>query len=191
MNEKKLQTLIAYIALKTTPGKVKLFKLLYLMDFTAFVELGESITGETYDKLPLGPVPRYLRSNFAKVTKECVIGEYTHSGMSIPEYSMRARSSAVDMSIFSATEREIIERVLSENGTLTGAALTRKTHAEVPYLVTTLGAEIPYYLAGLRNFKRSSHADIKALLDNPAYQARLLKALDETETDGIDFAEAE
>ena len=38
-------------------GKVKLFKLLYYVDFDHFQEFKSSVTGDWYRKLPYGPVP--------------------------------------------------------------------------------------------------------------------------------------
>lgn len=38
-------------------GKVKLFKLLYFLDFEHFKQTGRSVTGLTYNAWPMGPVP--------------------------------------------------------------------------------------------------------------------------------------
>ena len=41
-------------------GKVKLNKLLFFADFTAYRHFGKSITGHEYQRLPNGPAPRKL-----------------------------------------------------------------------------------------------------------------------------------
>lgn len=59
-----LKELIVYIANKLALhpkfGATKLNKILFYSDFIAYAKLGKSITGEKYQKLPLGPAPKYL-----------------------------------------------------------------------------------------------------------------------------------
>lgn len=57
-NRTKLIHAIIYFATHTRCcGKVKLFKLLYLLDFSHFRETGRSVTGLEYRAWKLGPVP--------------------------------------------------------------------------------------------------------------------------------------
>lgn len=57
----KLINAIVYFATNTRYcGKVKLFKLLYLLDFTHFRETGRSVTGLDYLAWKMGPVPSDL-----------------------------------------------------------------------------------------------------------------------------------
>ena len=58
---KKLINAIVFFASNTKfCGKVKLFKLLYLMDFEHFSQTGKSVTGMEYQAWKLGPVPAEL-----------------------------------------------------------------------------------------------------------------------------------
>ena len=57
-NRQKLIQAAVYFAGNTEGcGKVKLFKLLYLLDFAHFRETGRSVTGLDYVAWKLGPVP--------------------------------------------------------------------------------------------------------------------------------------
>jgi uncharacterized phage-associated protein len=57
-NREKLINAIVYFASSTQHcGKVKLFKLLYLLDFAHFRETGRSVTGLDYRAWKMGPVP--------------------------------------------------------------------------------------------------------------------------------------
>ncbi len=57
-NREKLINAIVYFASNTRHcGKVKLFKLLYLLDFTHYRETGRSVTGIDYRAWKMGPVP--------------------------------------------------------------------------------------------------------------------------------------
>ncbi len=60
-NRTKLINAVVYFAANTRfCGKVKLFKLLYLLDFSHFRETGRSVTGLDYLAWQLGPVPLAL-----------------------------------------------------------------------------------------------------------------------------------
>ena len=57
-NREKLINAIVYFASNTQHcGKVKLFKMLYLLDFSHFRETGRSVTGLDYRAWKMGPVP--------------------------------------------------------------------------------------------------------------------------------------
>ncbi len=60
-NREKLINAIVYFAANTRHcGKVKLFKLLYLLDFAHFRQTGRSVTGLDYRAWKMGPVPLEL-----------------------------------------------------------------------------------------------------------------------------------
>ncbi len=55
--QKLIQAVVYFAAHTEACGKVKLFKLLYLLDFAHFKETGRSVTGLDYVAWKLGPVP--------------------------------------------------------------------------------------------------------------------------------------
>jgi len=55
--EKLIQSIIFFVQNTKNCGKVKLFKLLYFLDFEHFRDTGRSVTGLTYSAWPMGPVP--------------------------------------------------------------------------------------------------------------------------------------
>lgn len=60
-NREKFIQAILYFAHNTAAlGKIKLFKLLYLLDFEHFRQTGRSVTGLEYRALKMGPVPSQL-----------------------------------------------------------------------------------------------------------------------------------
>lgn len=64
----KLVNAIVYFAANTEYcGKVKLFKLLYLLDFAHFRETGRSVTGLEYRAWKLGPVPLDLMQEWEQL----------------------------------------------------------------------------------------------------------------------------
>lgn len=61
LNRKRILNTIVYIAHNTNYcGKIKLFKLLYLIDFEHFRRTGRSVTGYQYEAWKFGPVPASL-----------------------------------------------------------------------------------------------------------------------------------
>ena len=58
--EKLLNAVIFFATSTKFCGKTKLYKLLYFLDFTHFMEVGRSVTGLEYFAWPKGPVPVQL-----------------------------------------------------------------------------------------------------------------------------------
>ncbi len=70
-NRQKLIQAIVYFASNTEScGKVKLFKLLYLLDFAHFRETGRSVTGLDYLAWKLGPVPLELMQEWEDLSPD-------------------------------------------------------------------------------------------------------------------------
>lgn len=55
--EKLIQAMVYFAANTRNCGKIKLFKLLYLLDFEHFKQTGHSVTGMEYRAWEMGPVP--------------------------------------------------------------------------------------------------------------------------------------
>jgi len=61
----KLINVMVYFAQNTQKcGKVKLFKLMYFLDFEHYKQIGRSVTGLNYYAWPMGPVPVDLYAEF-------------------------------------------------------------------------------------------------------------------------------
>jgi uncharacterized phage-associated protein len=58
--EKFIQAILYFAHNTAALGKIKLFKLLYLLDFEHFRQTGRSVTGLEYRALKMGPVPSEL-----------------------------------------------------------------------------------------------------------------------------------
>jgi uncharacterized phage-associated protein len=177
-NETKLKAAIAYITSKRAVGKVKLFKLLYLADFTAYVELGAPITGDTYKNFEMGPVPVTLWHNFERIIPQCANIELVDAGMPQPEQQIRAKPDA-DVSDLSPEERAVLDKIDERYGPLSGAELKRLTHAEAPYRATSRGDLIPYFMAAYRNARKPTTDEIAQILADKPLMLELRKKLAE------------
>ncbi len=179
-DERRAKALLAYIASKTDVGKTKLMKLVYLMDFEMYEKSGRAITNDTYENWPLGPVPtntwKKLSEGFAtdvlNVKKEeTAVGTYLRYTSKKPLETLQKE--------FSPDELEVIDRVLNEYGEMGQQKLVELVHEELPYLLTTKGEKIPYFLAPYRNYKKLTGAELKKVRANKQYIGEIKEAFRE------------
>jgi uncharacterized phage-associated protein len=109
----------------------KMNKLLFYIDFISYREQGAAITGLSYKAISYGPVPdRWdkVYSEFSEITQELrPVGEYTGS-------VLKAKAKA-DISLFSDTEIEIIDKICSSMGQYTAHALSELSHKEEAWII--------------------------------------------------------
>jgi uncharacterized phage-associated protein len=169
-NPQKVKAVIVYFVGKARvpPGKVQLFKWMYLADFTAYEKHGRPITGETYENFEGGPVPRTFWRNYSEWTDECVEISKVKTGLRFLKEEMRPKRSLDQdrlLACLDPSEREVLDLILETFGTLSGVELKRLTHRDIPYRVTARGDEIPYYLAPYRHFKKPDATEVDRYLD--------------------------
>lgn len=154
LHRKKYQNAVLYLCRKLkgeVRGKKKLAKLLYFADFDFYEKNQESITGDVYCALPMGPVPSVLEDIIAEMAKKKTIsveqvGE--RDGYNPTEiYKCLAEP---DLSIFDDEEKKMLDRIVVKYGHLNGKQLEELSHAEAPYIGTELHKKIPYELAFYR-----------------------------------------
>jgi hypothetical protein len=120
-NRGKFKELVVFFAAASANdegfGMVKLNKLLYRADFEAFRLLGQSMTGETYEKQDYGPVARDLPIVLDDLAADGRLywqliprGKYTRK---VPTPSGDPDAVA-DMSTFSEGEREVLAKTIAE-----------------------------------------------------------------------------
>jgi uncharacterized phage-associated protein len=156
MNSRKYQNAILYLCQQqggVLHGKKKLAKLLYYLDFDRYEynESTQTVTGDIYKALPMGPFPEHMTEVIQKLADS---GKLKISrSKSIPGYNpteVYACKASPDMSVFDEDETTMLERVSTRYGHLNGKQLEDLTHAEAPYVGTALNKEIAYDLAFYR-----------------------------------------
>ncbi|NWN87435.1 MAG: SocA family protein [Micrococcaceae bacterium] len=168
MNELKLskyENAVLYLCSKikdqSIRGKKKLAKLLYYVDFDRFEfnESMETITGDSYTRLPMGPVPSSMDSVLAGMSKKGTL-----SVSSVNEYEgynpttvYQARVEP-DMSLFDEQDTAILKRVERRYLNLTGKQLENLSHEEAPWLAVDHRGIIPFELAFYRDTDFSNAA---------------------------------
>ncbi len=122
--------------------KTKLAKLLYLVDFSWFVETGRSMSGLSYRALPRGPVA----DQFFQMTDEMV-----ESGqVAIEPKGMALMFSNIEQPTntkLSTAEAAHIRKIAEKWQPADTQTIVDFTHEQSPWMLTAPGSEIPYELA--------------------------------------------
>ena len=154
INQKKYQDAVLYLCQKlggTVRGKKKLAKLLYFADFDFYEKYEKSITGDTYNALPMGPFPSSLDEittamvDKKQISIERMEGKEDYNPTEVYTCLVEPKDGALDN-----TERKMLDRIVTKYGHLSGKQLQELSHAEAPYIGTLLKQEIPYELAFYR-----------------------------------------
>lgn len=170
-NSAKLKELVLYLAEASANdegfGMVKLNKLLFRADFEAFRLLGHSITGATYEKQEYGPVARELPLALDELAaKGHIIWRRVESGpyqRKVPTAIERS-----DQTLFTHTEREVIQSALSELASHGGKSVSEWSHeTSAGWRAKRIGEEIPYSSAAI-NLKPLSPRTLKTLRERLA-----------------------
>lgn len=146
-NKKKYHELIKYICARVQDGsklsKTKLFKIMFFCDFTAYRELGESISGDNYIRQPFGPVPTHGNKELkTMIEKDKIAVSHTmyggRSGKKI------VTTQEVDLSVFTPHEVSIIDGQLEYFKSMSAGSLSDLSHLFIGWQVVDDGENIPY-----------------------------------------------
>ena len=154
LNQEKYQNAILYLCSNLggqVQGKKKLAKLLYFVDFDMYENNNNSITGDIYKKLPMGPFPSSLES----VTKRMVESgnlniEVRQNGNGYSPTEVYLCTQEPNLAVFNKDEIKILNRVVVKYGQLNGKQLEDLSHGEAPFIGTKIKEEIPYELTFYR-----------------------------------------
>jgi hypothetical protein len=147
-NRTKFKELILYISERsaTDPrfGATKLNKILFLSDFWAYANSGSPITGAEYMKLPNGPAPRPLLPirKEMEADGELAIQEVVTGPEMAQKRPVNLRSA--DLSIFTAEEISLVDRVIDLCRNATALGVSEFTHKWHGWIAAKDQETIPY-----------------------------------------------
>jgi putative zinc finger/helix-turn-helix YgiT family protein len=146
-NLQKMIEIILYILNGKKEYKTKINKLLWYIDFLNFKKQVRSITGSSYINLKYGPTPDSYGFIFELMIKEEFIDtEEVFLKEGEPREIFKSFKKC-SKEIFSRSEREIIDFVIEYFKNYSAAAITEKSHKEIPYKNTKRRHKISYDLA--------------------------------------------
>lgn len=147
LNRQKLKALVHYIIWRAGSardfGAVMLNKMLWFSDARAFEAFGKPITGETYIRRKLGPVPKHVDSVLDELVDQEAIEVWTER---FHEHRIKryAAFAPPDMSDFNADELGFIDwwiKHVSEEHT--AVSISEKSH-DYGWQIANEGEELPY-----------------------------------------------
>ncbi len=146
----KFRELIIFIAAKSAGdrrfGATKLNKLLFYIDFLAYLRLGNSISEQRYQKLENGPAPRglvpartkMLASGEIALQKENYYGRDQHRIVALRE---------PDLSLFTGPEVGLMEVVVQDFLGKNASEISQESHEFIGWELAKIGEDIPYEVA--------------------------------------------
>jgi uncharacterized phage-associated protein len=146
-SSEKLRELILYIAEHSERdedfGKTKLNKILFYADFIAYAKMGRSITGQEYQKMQFGPVPRDIEAalNYLRASEDLAIRKCDHYGC--PQQRPVALRTP-DLEAFTAEEIALVQQVIDDLGAMNAADVCDLSHKFIGWRVAGEGETIPY-----------------------------------------------
>ncbi len=149
-NESKLKEMILYFSnlseVDESFGSIKLNKLLFYADFTAYLRWGKSISGVRYFALEHGPAPqpmkrilKALESQKALILKDT---DYYGSTQKKP-----IALSQPKLKCFNVEEVNLMHNLLNEHWGKNAKSISYESHGFLGWSALWLGEEIPYSVA--------------------------------------------
>ena len=154
----KFENLVLAICETVPPeylATTKLNKLLWLVDKTAFMRLGKSVTCSAYLRKRKGPVPQDNRDVFAIMQENHILateqGRWNLPADQMQSVNYRGLKKA-NMDVFSQEEKDIIFSVINEYGKKPASQLVNLSH-DLVWATFEDGDVIPFeaYLSSIKD----------------------------------------
>lgn len=131
-------------------GATKLNKLLFFSDMEAYLELGKTITGQEYQKLPHGPAPKHVLPTTNKLERSGDLVIQTRCfGNHVQKKPIATRQP--DLTVFTDMEINIINRVIDRFRNKTAKEISDISHEYVGWQLSNYYEKIPFETAFISN----------------------------------------
>lgn len=150
----KFRELVVYVTERCaddpTFGAVKLNKILYYADFSAYLELRRPITGAVYRKLSEGPAPKqFVEAREALIDAgRVLLEERTYFGY-VQKRPVVQPGCGADSTLFSERELRIVDEVIDFFRGKSAREVSDYSHREPGWIMAEHLEEIPYQTAHL------------------------------------------
>ena len=147
LNKEKYISALQYFISECNNGKlgiVKLNKLFYYLDFISYRDTGESVTGETYKRLPKGPFAECLEIIIESAKKAELIDCKQDES---EKYGKRNRFELIkrpELSVFSDYEKELLKKICATFKEWSTDQMIAQTHTEAPWVFSVPNRAISY-----------------------------------------------
>ncbi|MFY0644488.1 MAG: DUF4065 domain-containing protein [Bacteroidia bacterium] len=134
-------------------GKTVLYKVLYFSDFNYYERHKEYLSGLTYSRLPMGPVPN-ITGLFDELKKSGDI-EKTHEQFHNRTLHKFVAHTEPDLSVLSEDAKKVIDHAIATYSDMLAFEISEYSHGDAPWLETDDFQVIDYNLVFKRNKKYS------------------------------------
>lgn len=135
-DKEKFKQLILYIiascGARPNVGKTVLYKMLYFCDFDCYELYEEPLTGANYRKIAYGPAPCEFERAVSEMKSKNEIVEIAveYHGKRQVKYLPNVEA---DLRVFSAREKEVIDRVVNRLSVMDAAKISDYSHEDSPW----------------------------------------------------------
>jgi hypothetical protein len=147
VNDRKMKELILYLATKSAEdsrfSSTKLNKLLFYCDFTAYQQLGQSITGHSYQKLQFGPAPKAMLPILEQMKRDEDCVEIERKVYGLKQRRVQAER-APETSLFSEEELRLADQILRDLWEQSATDVSDLSHEHIGWKAAAPGEIIPY-----------------------------------------------
>jgi hypothetical protein len=163
-NYDKLRAAIHYICQHNgvkqgTLDDVKLNKVLWYADASAYMMRGQSITGTTYIRKPRGPVARgHIKAVNTLIEENCIREGHAARDGNWPRTLDSTKPA--DTSVFSKADLALFDKVYDYVDSISSRQISDQSHGEVWKLARDK-EEIPFYTVFAEGIGKVTEADIK------------------------------
>lgn len=127
-------------------GRVKLNKILFFLDFEAYLHFRAPISGQHYVVQEHGPTPESVRKACEELILAGDLIEVLRDAGGVTEFRPIARREP-ELSAFSGDEIALVDRVIDDNVNKTASALSDATHELAAWRAYPHMARIPFEAA--------------------------------------------
>lgn len=142
-NPEKFKAIIHYILsrcqFKDNLDRVVLFKLLYFSDFDNYEIYEKSISGETYIRKRMGPVP----SHFTSAIDECKINETSKLVINYRKYKYSCLKEP-NLSLLSIEEIQVIDDTINIISYFLSKEISEYLHGDISWRLASEGEPLNY-----------------------------------------------
>jgi hypothetical protein len=146
-SDRKMKELVLYLASRSEDdprfSSTKLNKLLFYCDFSAYRDLGEPITGHSYQKLPFGPAPKSMLPILSRMKDDGDCTEVERDRFGLQQKRVVALRSP-DLSVFSGAELELADRILRNLWESSASEVSDLSHELPGWRAAAFQEVIPY-----------------------------------------------
>lgn len=146
-NMSKFKEVLLYIlnkvGSKPNVGETVIYKLLYFIDFDYYEKYEEQFIGATYIKNNYGPTPKEFVKIVNEMERKKELSKVESKYFQYPQIKYLPLREP-DLSVLSARELRMIDRVLESHSDKTATEISKYSHNDVPWLTTEDGEVINY-----------------------------------------------